>query len=152
MEGAPDRRLSTARPVSGRRKCKSKIGPSSQPTHGPANSCRFKEQIRGSAGLLGCWEVGAEQVMGPVPGLAASPFASGPGRRDRKQAAVFRELCRSLDCRLKCATNPGPRPGGRRMEARQQGGDLPLWGTHSEDKIMGSDGTGQVSCLVLLDG
>ena len=85
--------------------------------------------------------------MDLVPGLAASPFADGPGRRDRKRAVVFREVCSSLDCRLKCATNPRLRPSGRRMEARQQGDDRPLWGT-----LGGQDRTGPVSCLVLLDG
>lgn len=95
-----------------------------RPTREPANSCRFKEQARGPAGLLG-WKEALS--MEPVPGLAASPFAIGPGRRDRKQAVVSREVrtwSSSLDCRLRCATNPGPRPGGRRMEARQQGSDL----------------------------
>lgn len=95
-----------------------------RPTREPANSCRFKEQARGPAGLLG-WEEALS--MDPVPGLAASPFAIGPGRRDRKQAVVSRGVrtrSSSLDCRLRCATNPGPRPDGRRMEARQQGSAL----------------------------
>lgn len=60
-----------------------------RPTREPANRCRFKEQARGPAGLLGWKEA---LGMEPVPGLAASPFAIGPGRRDRKQAVVSREV------------------------------------------------------------
>lgn len=67
------------RPVSGRRKGKSRLVPSNQPTHEPANSCRFKEQTRGSAGLLGCWV----RLLGGAEHGACARI----GRRPLSQAA-----------------------------------------------------------------
>lgn len=80
--------------------------------------------------------------------LSQTAQDGGTGNRLR----CSEKLGSSLDCRLKCATNPGPRPSNRRMEARQQGGDLAHSDTLGGQDRPGGDGTGPVSCLVLLDG